>query len=189
MRRLLTPALCLAVLLATPASAAPKPQMSDPKGDWTNPGQDVLWGRLSSVRGDSGPMVQGELKLASAPTVPGTIYRFTFHLDCHEYSFGYQVPGVEDATTGASSSAGLNYDDNCAGLPGPETTYRADVEVRGDLIVWRARYAGHIQRGAVARRFEGLACLTLTCGMNVTTTGDTAESTGHYVMGSDLPRR
>jgi hypothetical protein len=189
MRRILAPAVGLAVLLAPTAHAAPKPQLTDARGDWQTAGQDVLSGRLSSVRGDTGPMVQGELQLAAPPSVPGTIYRFTFHLDCHEYSFAYEVPGAEDSSLGAPNQPGMNYDDNCAGLPGPEASYRATAEVRGNVIVWRAPYVGHIQRGAVARRFEALACFTLTCGMSVTQTGDTAASAGYYAVGSDLPRR
>lgn len=189
MKRLLAPLVGAALLLAPSAHAAPRPQLSDPKGDWTNAAQDVLWGRLSSVRGDSGPEIQGELKLAAAP-VSGTIYRFAFLIDgCHEYSFALSLPASQDSQLGLPNQPGLNHYDRCNGVVGSEADYRARAEVKGDLIVWRAPYVGHIERGVIVRQFEALACLTLTCGMGATPMGDTAVTSGYYVIGSDLPRR
>lgn len=190
MRRHLAAAAALGVLLAPAAGAAPRPQMNDPRGDWSTAGQDVLWGRLSSIRGDDGTMIQGELALAAAPTVPGSIYRFTFHIGCHEYSFGLQVPGAEDSRPALNpTQPGMSYWDHCADVPGPDAGYPASAEVKDNVIVWRARYAGQIARGAIVRNFEGLACVSVTCGAGVLATGDVAASTGHYVVGSDLPRR
>ncbi|HEV2891491.1 MAG TPA: hypothetical protein VGX28_14055 [Frankiaceae bacterium] len=190
MTRLVAPLVAATLLLAPTAHAASRPQLNDPKGDWRDAAQDVLWGRLSSVRGDDGPEVQGELKLAAPPSVGGTIYRFAFTIGgCHEYSFAYEVPASEDSQLGAPNQPAMNYYDRCSGLPGSEADYRAHIEVKGDLLVWRAPYVGHLARGAIVRKFEGLACLTLTCGLGVTQTGDTAEAAGYYVLGSDLPRR
>lgn len=190
MKRFLATAAALAVALAPDAHAASRPQMNDPKGDSGTPARDVLWGRLSSVRGDDGPEVRGELGLAAPPTVPGTIYRFAFHIGCHEYSFAYQVPGAGDSRPAVNpTQPSMNYFDNCAGLPGSDADYPVSATVKGNVIEWRAPYVGHIARGAIVRQFEALACLTLTCGEPVVATGDKATSAGRYVMGSDLPRR
>jgi hypothetical protein len=194
MRRLaaqVAPFAVAVALLVPAAQAAPAPQLTDPKGDWQTAGQDVLWGRLSSVRGDRGPEVRGELRLAAPPTVPGTVYRFAFTFDdCHEYSFAYQVPGAADSRPALNpTQPGMNYSDRCDDVPGPDTSYAVSAVVTGDTIVWQAPYVGHIQRGAIVRTFAGLACASATCGLGVVPAGDLAAATGRYVMGSDLPRR
>lgn len=193
------PLLLAVVAAASPATAAPAPQVTDPAGDWGVASQDVLWARLSSTGTKAAPVLRGELRLAAAPA-PGTTSRYWlgFHVGCVAYRFTYVWSGAPQG-----SGATLEEYSYCAGTAAPvrnpvDRTYPVTVAVKGTTVVWQAAYAGAIRRGARAGTFYVFACVP-NCGVRFVNTssgredevltGDVAESDARYVIGSDLPRR
>jgi hypothetical protein len=199
MRRMLAMLLGGVVVLASPAMAAPSPQVNDPRGDWSVPGQDVLTGRVSSVLVAGKPVLRGELTLAEAP-VPGVVtsYRLGFMIGCEGWSFAYDWPGAAPA-----AKASLERVDFCAQsqVPkvGPDQTFAATFSTKGPTLIWQAPYTGSIKRGARADSFYAIACNGTICGAgtsdpvlgysDVWVSDFASSSRATYVIGSDLPRR
>jgi hypothetical protein len=196
-RTVLIPVVIGLVALSPSAQAAPSWQLADREADWLVPSQDVVAGRLSSVRVAGKPVLRGELKLAFAPW-PGvaTTYWFGFGIGCRGYGFNYTWPGAAEAAT-----ATLAYTDFCRERETTEINadkeYPVTVRIKDKTIVWETPYVGHIRKGVRVTGFGALAC-SRVCGVMASGTdapfvevwsGDFAQSNARYVVGSDLPRK
>lgn len=198
MRRMLAMLLGGVVVLASPAMAAPSPQVTDAAGDWAVPSQDVLSARLSSLLVNHVPTLQAELTLSQAPaTGVLTSYNVGFSIGCQSWMFNYSWNG------GATPSvASLQRWDYCAVDAAPKTapdqTVAATFVLRGATLVWQAPYTGTIKRGARAEYPSAIACNGVLCALVVNApgagtrevdAGDLAYGRTPYVIGSDLPRK
>lgn len=194
MRRTLLAALA-ALALAAPAAhaAAPAPQVTDPRGDWHVPSQDVVSGRISSVLVRGAPHLRGELRLAAPPAtgVPAS-YELTFGIGCAGYGFTYAWDGLPEGGTATLDQWDWCFDE-LQPWSDPEIRLPVTFAVRGSTLTFQTPYTGGLRRGQRAKRFHIQACQRI-CGVTVAAAvgadvGDHASSNAVYVVGSDLPRR
>lgn len=186
MRRVLLAALLCAALPAYPTTAAPAPQLMDPRGDTPVPSYDVVSGRLWSLRSGRTTLLRADLTLGGAP-LPGAVtdYDFGLVVGCDLFQFRYTWRGAAAASDAIFGRWDYCYRDITSP---PEETVAVDVTVRGSTLTWQVPYTLGLRRGMVGSRMFAGACYQ-ACTDNLVPVTDSARRVLRYVVGSDLPRR
>lgn len=171
-------ALAILALAATHAGAAPKPQLTDPKGDYAvEASADIVSATLSTIPKGTKEQLQIAVVFA-APIAGRPPYTRTLGFtvgDC-EFSaihFGHGTPAFSDNGVGCSS--------------GDATTVAGTMKIKGSTITFLVPLTGALKRGA---KVTDLHAATAPSGMLANSpldlAGDTATGSD-WVIGSDRP--
>lgn len=174
--------LCSGVASAGTTSRAapkPKPQLTDPKGDYPVASADIVSGTLSSVPDGTKTLLQIDLTLAAPPTT----------LTPYSYTLGFTVPGCDFRAVyfGHPLKGVLN--DSVAGCITGKAVPHARYRIQGSTITFTVPMSGALKRGV---RATTLFAVTEPGGVSSASKlamfGDTATGTD-WVLGSDLPNK
>ena len=178
-RTVLATSLLALGLIAGSAGAAPKPQITDAKGDYPEASADIVSARLSTVPKGTKEQLQIDLVMAGAVTGSAP-YTRSVHFTVGDCSFsathfGHGTPAFADNGVGCSS--------------GDTTTVAGTMKIKGSTITFLVPMTGAIKRGA---KVTDLRAATAPSGMLANSpldnAGDTATGSD-WVIGSDRPKK
>jgi hypothetical protein len=144
MRAALLAAFAAAVVTAVPANAASRPAVvSDPKGDWAVPGQDLLGARIYPVTDNGVRSLRADVALADVP-VPGSTYNVLLAGEgCESWTLVVSLYATPE------ESASLQHFP-CAltGLPTSDAAVTGTFTVTGRTLHITVPYGAGLRRGS-----------------------------------------
>jgi hypothetical protein len=180
MRRTSFAVLVAAALLAAPATAAPRAAtLSDPRGDWAVPSEDVVAARLEGVVSSAGRSLKATLALAAPPDGATTYYLAFVDGSCESWELSVQGLGTP------AQSAVLTHFSCGATSPATVTgtAVPATATVRGTTVEFSTPYVLGMRRGTkVAALLAAAAVRYLAFGVG--TDWDDAYRDGDWAQGS-----
>jgi hypothetical protein len=181
MRRSATVAALGAVaVLASQAGAAPKPQITDAKGDYPVAAGDIVSATLSTVQKGLREQLQIDLVLAAAPST-STPYSYAVGFTVGACNFraihyGHPADGVFSKSGVGCSGGGTSL---------PEGSYK----IKGSTITFTVPMTGALKRGAKATKLVADTQPSgAVSGGAVAALGDAATGKD-WVLGSDRPKK
>jgi hypothetical protein len=144
MRVAILAALAAAVVTAVPANAASRPAVvSDPKGDWAVPGQDLLGARLSAVTDNGVRSLRADIELADVP-VPGTTYTVQLANEgCESWALVVSTYGTPEEFASLQ-----HFPCALTGLPASDAAVAGTFTVTGKTLRVTAPYGVGLRRGS-----------------------------------------
>jgi len=171
-RHLLVP-LALTTVLASGALAAPKPQLTDPKGDYPVAGADIVSATLSTLPGAKGKL-QIDLALAAAPTA----YSYSVNFIAGDCSFAAIYYG--HPAEGVFSKSGVG----CR-VAGSTSLPEGSFKIKGSTITFTVPLTGALKKGVTVTDITaGTAPSGMISGSVAAALGDNATTNATYKIGS-----
>ncbi len=165
--------LALTTLLASSALAAPKPQLTDPKGDHPVAAGDIISATLSTLKGGKGKL-QIDLVVAAAPST----YSYSVNFVAGDCSFGAIYYG--HPFEGVFSRSGIG----CR-IAGSTSLPEGSYKIKGSTITFLVPLAGDLKKGVTVTDITANTVPSgVISGGAAAMLGDQAETDTTYTIGS-----